>query len=319
MAEQPEEQLEFLRREDIRTMGKDMARLREEESKKEREKIIQIQGAPKGQQAVPQGQTPAATPEPSPVSLMPSGLEAIRSELPKPPSKTKKVVVRAAIILLILFVAANAIALAYSFWKGAGSKQQEQAQPPQQISAPEGTLPPQEESLLPFPVEKIVAVSTAEDLSQLLSQELPRGITGVSFEGVPAPLAFLGIELSEQVRPLVRPSFLLFLHTLGEKKQRFGLAFTIEGTPEAVKEAVAQWEPAMEKNTAPFFQLMGGPGVGYVSFFRSTQHNGIPVRFQTFSRNDVGIVYAISHNLFIITSSLESMDVLLDTLEKPAL
>lgn len=117
MPEQPKEQLEFLRREDIRTMAKDMARLREEESKKEREKIIQLQASPKGgPSSVPLMPASQQGGPASPASG-PSGFEAIRSELPKPPSKIKKIIVRAVIIFLILFIAANAVALFYSFWK----------------------------------------------------------------------------------------------------------------------------------------------------------------------------------------------------------
>ncbi|MBI2453012.1 MAG: hypothetical protein HYV55_02175 [Parcubacteria group bacterium] len=82
MPEGPEEQLEFLRREDIRTMAKDMARLREEEAKKERESL----------------------------RASPSGID-----LPKPLSRAKKIFVRVAIIFLILFIIVNVIALIYSF------------------------------------------------------------------------------------------------------------------------------------------------------------------------------------------------------------
>ncbi|MDO8655222.1 MAG: hypothetical protein Q7R48_02220, partial [bacterium] len=249
MPEEPEEQLEFLRREDIRTMAKDMARLREEESKKEREKIVQLQGGGKGQQAAaPSPGQPTATPEPPRTPLMPSGFEAIGGELPRPLSRTKKTLVRVAVILLVLFVAANAIALAYSFWKRS-APQETQVQTPEPTPPAAEPAPQQEKSSLPFPVGKIVPVSSLEDISKLLSEELTQGVTGVSFEGVQTPLSMLGINLSEQVRPLVRPSFLLFLHTLGEKK-RFGLAFTLNGTEAAMKEAVTQWEPNMEKDTS---------------------------------------------------------------------
>ncbi|MDO8655578.1 MAG: hypothetical protein Q7R48_04205, partial [bacterium] len=205
----------------------------------------------------------------------------------------------------------------YSFWKKS-APQETQVQTPEPTPPSAEEAKQQEESSLPFPVDKIVPVSSSEDISKLLSEELTQGITGVSFEGVQTPLTMLGIELSEQVKPLVRPSFLLFLHTLGEKK-RFGLAFTVNGTEKIMKEELLLWEPDMEKDTASLFRLMGTPGTGHVSFFRSTQHDGVAIRFQTLSLNDFGIVYALSHNLLLITSSLESMNVLLDTLEKPAL
>ncbi len=116
MPEGSEEQLEFLRREDIRTMAKDMARLREEEAKKERDKIIQLQ---KKQQTQPfTAQEPFRAPL-TPSGVVPSGV-ALRAspsgiDLPKPQSRAKKIFVRAVIIFLLLFIVANVIALIYSF------------------------------------------------------------------------------------------------------------------------------------------------------------------------------------------------------------
>ncbi|MBI2097219.1 MAG: hypothetical protein HYT40_03695 [Candidatus Sungbacteria bacterium] len=109
MPEGPEEQLEFLRREDIRTMAKDMARLREEEAKKERERIIQLQGKNKKQQDQPVA-IPVAVKEHPQIPFTPSGIN-----LPKPPSRAKKIFARVAVVFLILFTVANVIALIYSF------------------------------------------------------------------------------------------------------------------------------------------------------------------------------------------------------------
>ncbi|MBI4123102.1 MAG: hypothetical protein HY458_01920 [Parcubacteria group bacterium] len=128
MPEEPKEQLEFLRREDIRTMAKDMARLREEESKKERERIIQLQTSPKGGQEAARVPLMPARQQPEPQAsaggpASPAGrlsVEAIGGELPRPPSRTKKIFVRIVITLLVLFIAVNIVALAYSFWKNRG-------------------------------------------------------------------------------------------------------------------------------------------------------------------------------------------------------
>ncbi len=116
MPEGPEEQLEFLRREDIRTMAKDMAHLREEEAKKEREKIIQLQKKQQNQSFT--AQEPFRAPL-APSGVVPSGV-ALRAsppgiDLPKPLSGTKKILVRVVIIFLVIFIAVNIIALIYSF------------------------------------------------------------------------------------------------------------------------------------------------------------------------------------------------------------
>jgi len=122
MPKQPEEQLELLSRQDIRTMTKDMARLREEESKGERERILQLQKEQK--QKKQQGALATSVPlqttlGPASSAGNPSGLVR-QGELPKPPSRAKKALIRIVISLLLLFVAFNAIALAYSFWKNQG-------------------------------------------------------------------------------------------------------------------------------------------------------------------------------------------------------
>lgn len=116
MPENPGQQLEFLRREDIRTMAKDIARLREEESKKEHERIFSIQEEHK-QKALGQVQQEQ---EPAKITLMPASpanTEAIAKELPRPLSKIKKFFVRIIVAFLLLFVVANVVALVYSFWK----------------------------------------------------------------------------------------------------------------------------------------------------------------------------------------------------------
>ena len=113
-----EEQLEFLRREDIRTMAKDMARLREEESKKEQKRIVQMQEEKKKPATpvpAPAAAPPPAAPEPPKISLMPT--EQIRQELPAPPSKAKKVIIRIVIFLLLAFIALNIVVIAYSLFR----------------------------------------------------------------------------------------------------------------------------------------------------------------------------------------------------------
>ncbi|MBI4217207.1 MAG: hypothetical protein HY603_00150 [Parcubacteria group bacterium] len=117
MPEGPEEQLEFLRREDIRTMAKDMARLREEEAKKERERILQLQGGNKKQQDQPAAAPIAVVKEHLQIPLAPASLAGGPPgiNLPKPLSRAKKIFVRVAIVFLVLFIIVNIIALIYSF------------------------------------------------------------------------------------------------------------------------------------------------------------------------------------------------------------
>ena len=113
-----EEKQEFLKRDDIRTMGKDIVQVRRQEAQQQREKISQIGG----ERRIPLQQPPPPQPSLDPRLATPDGQENI--PLPTPPSKTDKTLVRTIIIGIVLIILINAGALGYWFWRGG------QTQPP---------------------------------------------------------------------------------------------------------------------------------------------------------------------------------------------
>jgi len=96
MPEEIEEKKELLKREEIRTMGKDMARLREIEAQKERERIaaLKLEEAKKGK--------PPSPPEIEKPKVPPETL--IPKPLLKKPSPFKKVLVRGIICAVLLLI-----------------------------------------------------------------------------------------------------------------------------------------------------------------------------------------------------------------------
>lgn len=87
--EQSKEILEFLKRAEIRTMTKDIATVREEEAKKERERIAALRSAHE--------QTPNLSPVNAfqrPAPLPPAVPLPKTISLAKPPSRVQKIIVR---------------------------------------------------------------------------------------------------------------------------------------------------------------------------------------------------------------------------------
>lgn len=100
------EKLEFLKRMDVRTMAKDIARLREQEAAKERRHIEELAS-----------QTKQAQENEIADSLLSGDHEGIpQRTIPKAPSRLDKLFVRILIILVLLFVLGNLAAFTYYYW-----------------------------------------------------------------------------------------------------------------------------------------------------------------------------------------------------------
>ena len=110
LATQKEEKLEFLKREEIRTMAKDLSRLREAEAQKERERIaaLQLEKIKKAAEGEPrQGREekiiPHGTPE-KPLEEKPAKEVLISKPLLKRPSSFQKVLARGVVVFFCLLL-----------------------------------------------------------------------------------------------------------------------------------------------------------------------------------------------------------------------
>ena len=119
LPEKKEEKLKFLKREEIRTMKKDIKKLREIETEKERERVMALETekakpvASPDLESEPIAPTPEPVPEPEPKSEIPEiepegggrslHPEALILKLPEKSGALKKVLVRAIFIMLALF------------------------------------------------------------------------------------------------------------------------------------------------------------------------------------------------------------------------
>ena len=83
-----------------------------------------------------------------------------------------------------------------------------------------------------------------------------------------------------------------------------------------LKQSLKSWQPSMEKEFELLFSLIGKekPATSSSSF-KSITYKKVSIKYQTFSKQDLGICYAIYDNYFIWTSSMDSIEKAIDELE----
>lgn len=85
-------------------------------------------------------------------------------------------------------------------------------------------------------------------------------------------------------------------------------------SPKEASLALADWESQMERSLAPFMSFWGKKGPAYTTAWRSSAHQGVEIRFQTFSLQDYGIVHAVFDNYIIFASSFEATKAAIEAL-----
>lgn len=108
--------------------------------------------------------------------------------------------------------------------------------------------------------------------------------------------------------------FTLFIYSQPEGN-RFGFITKINSS-DGLAALLTSWEPALEAQTNTLFGLMGKNAPALASIFKSGAYKDVSFRFQTFSRQDLGIVYAVYGDYFIFTGSMQSMQKILDKLKE---
>lgn len=84
-----------------------------------------------------------------------------------------------------------------------------------------------------------------------------------------------------------------------------------------LKTGFRAWEGTAETKTANLFSLLGKTGPAIARFFRVSTYQGVVVRYQTFSKQDLGICYGFYNNYFVFTASWEAMARIIDNLKTP--
>lgn len=363
----PDQRRTYLERREVQTMEKDIARVREEDAKKEQQRIAQLKAQKEAeieQQTIERIRSSALQTKQKEEtqkreelkkiqdSILPPGEERRVRDLPHPPSQGKKVFVRVVILVFFAFIALNLALFGYwYFFKHQAIQIPFQipfispAPPtppppggPAPIPQPQPTPPPASGPInppqAPTPIHEILKpthtttfqFNQPSDLSTVLSEflntEQQPDFTQLLFRQKPSNAL---VDTAAQFFALfnAQSPAALTTHFSGnsfffsysyERGNRIGM---IVETPssQAAKLALEQWESQMETSLSPLMSFWGERGIAYTKTFRSSAHQGVEIRFQTFSLQDYGIVYALVDKYIIFASSFEATKAAIEALQ----
>lgn len=314
MPEQKKEKLDFLKREEIKTMAKDLASLRELEVQKQREKIASTK-------LKEDGLTPEQIPKES--KGEPEKTFSI-SKTPETSSRSKKILVRGIIVLLfVLFLGI----IAWFFWPKEKPSipefEQETSEPVEQEVEQEVEIRIPV-SLIPIENTKTPEISHVEEISttlkEIMQEEMVEGeFLRVAIKNIEEErlVSFqelstsLGIEVPEEMYEKIDQDYTLAFYSQAEGKRVALMARVKEH--QGLIEALKNWETQiLQKDII----ISGKEYPLLVSSFKTSFYKDIGFRYLTVSRVDFGLCYAYFDNYFLVTSSFESFKKVIDKIEE---
>jgi len=316
-----EEKKELLRREEIKTMAKDVSSLREIEAQKEKERLIALE-AQKEQEMV----SPPPPPPPPPMGERIKPEEKPPAFIPEsPPSKkigfSKKVLVRTIIVLLVLIIIIGA-----SYWflmirkkaPPAGGEPPAATEPTSTEEIveplPEIIVPP---SLITTQSILILEATSSEIVPQLLSQFLATTSNADGFARIliknTTENKLFGLNDFFSAFNILPPTglleklsndFTLFVYSSNGVNRLGFIAEILDD--EGLYVLGKTWEPTMERDTEGLFASLGELKTKHPASFKQAFYRKFPFRYVSFSNNKFGICWS-AYNYFIWTTSGESM------------
>jgi len=250
----------------------------------------------------------------------------------KKPSSGQKVWVRVVLSLLIVAVLALAATFAYWYFSVRETTPIQKPEnntpvtPEPEVKVKELVIPP---SLFYTESSQTLKISEISEVPFLLFQAL-QGKTeqgsvsrilledtkNIEILGLKEIFAAFNIAPPENFYDQLATSTTLFIYSQ-EEGNRLGMVTEI--TEEGLPEIMSLWEETMEQDMQSFFELLNKTEPALYSYFRDASYQETDFRFQTFSRQDLGIVYTVFDNYFILTTSWKSMEKALDKLKEAAL
>ena len=335
-----EEKLVFLKREEIRTMAKDLARLQEEEALKEKDKISKLKFEEKLKDETSQREKiiktmiPGEEPE-----IIETKEDMANEEISSRINKTspwKKILVRALIILSFLVFLSL---IGFSYWyfaikrkQGPQPSPQPSESPTPSISAsPSISLQPTESAnpaVPPIPVIsvkeiKIINLSLEgdflEQFSQAIGEIIPIGNNPEFFEILPKKNdQFLGIKDLFEGLKLKFPENLLssvsdkiedfdfFIYAKNGLNQGFGFIVRAK-EKESLLSLLNTWEQTMPLDLSNLFMATNKQATMAGAVFKQANYADATFRYLSFKEPGVGVCWSVYKDYLVITSSGEIM------------
>ncbi|MBU4350836.1 hypothetical protein L6250_03330 [Candidatus Parcubacteria bacterium] len=337
------EKLIFLKREEIRTMAKDLAKLQEEEALKEKEKISRLKLEEKLAKETSQREEiiktmiPGENPIPEPEGK--NSEEEISSRIGKI-SPWKKILVRTAIVLSFF---AFLFLIGFTYWYLVIRKKPT----PQPSPSPSASVPlsPSPESPTPSPTEsispeippipiiavkeiKIVDLGQEENTQEQLRQAINDIILTSSdpefyeilpkkndqFWGLKSLAGELGLGLPENFFTPISDEikdFDFYIYGKNNLKQGFGLVIKTKDKDSALS-LLNSWEPTMPSDLNNLFVILNKQTTLVTTSFKQAAYAGTAFRYLSFKESNLGICWSVYQDYLIITSSGEIMTKTMD-------
>jgi len=325
MPEEIEEKKEFLEREEIRTMAKDVSRLREAEAQKERERIaaLQLEKIKKEEKIIP-----PFLPE-RPLEEKPVKESLIPKLLPKRPTSSQKVLIRGVVVFLCLLLISGL------FYWALGTKRP----PTEGVTPPPAgeEIPPEEEvvekpeiiispSLLLITETRTLEISKNEEIpesfNQLMAEELQKGeflrvvIKNIDENRLTSLEDLFGafqIEAPEGISKKLETDYTLAIYPQAQGKR---IVFVAKiGEEGGLVELLKNWE---EKITKEGVFVSGNKVSTLLSYFKTSSYQNVNFRYLTISKEDSGICYLLFDNYFVFATSFESLKKAIEQVKKEA-
>ena len=163
--------------------------------------------------------------------------------------------------------------------------------------------------------------SMAELLKTALQENQGPGLTEIVFQtndnlilGLNGFLTVLQTPWPENITDKLAIGDILLFFKQGAIS-RFGFVVNIKDNI-ALALALKTWEPQMEKDWAGLWTALGKTKPAEVGYFRSALSGGAAFRYQTFTKQDFGICYAIFNGKLILTTSYAQMKLIINELKK---
>jgi len=343
----PDQKSTYLKRGEVTTMQKDIIRMREQGARKEQSRIAQLQDEQNIEQEKDVVQKIRATAsqrkkqeqaqhrenfQKLQSSILPPGEELRVQNLPALPSRSRKVQIRSFIVLILALIIFNVVLFGVWLIFLKDGDTQPPVEPP--IVEPPIVEPPVEPPIvvpptsLFFEPDRTTAIQFSDKddlavrLAQFLQEPQAAGFTQIVFSNTSTglPIAqgneffeLLEISVPERTSSQFANDSLFFVYSF-ERGNRFGFVTQISDKAAATA-ALKEWEATIEQDLQPLNPIWETLGEWYTHSFKSQARQNVEIHFQTFSKQDKGIVYAVTDDYLIFGNSFETTEAVISRLE----